>query len=217
MESKFVYFDLGNVLVHFDHGIAVQNLAKLVSREPERVRHALFSSGLQDRLETGLMTPLQFAQDVIESLECELTGEHLLETISAIFHPNEAIVPILNQLKRARVPMAVLSNTCEPHWQWILRQNWSVLSGWFDFYVLSYEAKSMKPDSGIYVHSEQRSGRPPELLFFTDDRADNIAAASARGWATHQFVGVEPLARELSAWLGLNIAPHDSASSAPRL
>ncbi|MFO1062702.1 MAG: hypothetical protein U0892_02355 [Pirellulales bacterium] len=154
------------------------------------------------------MSSSQFAEDVIRNLECELEGELLLETISAIFHPNEAIVPILAQLKRAAVPMAVLSNTCEPHWNWILQRNWPVIAEWFDYYVLSYEAKSMKPDAGIYEHSEARAGRPPELLFFTDDRADNIAAAAARGWTAHQFVGVEPLAAALSEWLGLAINPH---------
>jgi glucose-1-phosphatase len=208
MDDKFVYFDLGNVLVHFDHGIAVRNLAQLVRREPEVVRHALFTSGLQDRLETGLMTSTEFAEEVVCALEADLACEPLLDAISAIFHPNEPILPILDQLKRAGVPMAVLSNTCEPHWLWLLRQNWPVIGNWFDFYVLSYEARSMKPDSGIYVHSERRAGRRPEQLFFTDDRADNVAAAAERGWTAHQFVGVEPLAAELGAWLGLELDPY---------
>ena len=202
---KFVYFDLGNVLVHFDHDIAVQSVARLSGHEAALVKEAIFTSGLQDRLETGLMSSSEFAQSVISKLACELPEEHLLEAISAIFTPNEPILVVLEQLKRSGVPMAVLSNTCEPHWGWLLRQNWPVIGNWFDFYVLSYEARSMKPDAVIYEVSEQRSGRTPEHLFFTDDRADNVAAAAARGWSTHQFRNVEGLVAELGPWLGLEL------------
>jgi putative hydrolase of the HAD superfamily len=214
MQDKFVYFDLGNVLVNFDHDIAVENVASLTRREAAAVKHALFTSGLQDQLETGLITSAEFADRVVQSLECELHSEALLDAISAIFHPNEGIVAILEQLKQSGVPMAVLSNTCEPHWQWILRQNWPVMQGWFDFYILSYEARSMKPDAGIYEISEQRSGRQPEQLFLTDDRADNVAAARARGWTTHQFTSVDLLAEELGPWLDLKLDPR--AMVAPR-
>lgn len=204
---KFVYFDLGNVLVHFDHDIAVKSVAKLVGHEATVVREAIFTSGLQDQLETGLISSNEFAQRVIGQLECELPENELLEAISAIFTPNEPIIAVLEQLKQANVPMAVLSNTCEPHWGWLLQQNWPVIGNWFDFYVLSFEARSMKPDSLIYEVSEQRSGRLPQQLFFTDDRADNVAAAAARGWKTHQFRTVEGLAAELGPWLGLDLRP----------
>ncbi len=202
---KFVFFDLGNVLVHFDHDIAVRSVARLSGREAAVVKEAIFTSGLQDRLETGLMSSSEFAQSVIAKLACQLSEEQVLEAISAIFEPNEAMVVVLEQLKRAGVPMAVLSNTCEPHWGWVLRQNWPIIGNWFDFYVLSYEARSMKPDSGIYEVSERRSGRGPEHLFFTDDRADNIAAAAARGWATHQFREIDGLVATLGPWLGIEL------------
>lgn len=213
MQGKFVYFDLGNVLVHFDHNIAVQSVAQLVGREASVVKQALFTSGLQDQLETGLIDSGEFIESVVHELECQLDREQLLEAISAIFHPNDSIIVLLDQLKRAGVPMAVLSNTCEPHWQWLLRQNWPVVHGWFDFYVLSFEARSMKPDEGIYKVSEQRSGRRPDQLFFTDDRADNIAAAQARGWKTHHFQSVPALTAELSEWLEIPLLVESSHSS----
>lgn len=215
MQEKFVFFDLGNVLVHFDHDIAVNNVASLAKCDTALARQAIFTSGLQDRLETGLITSEQFARSVVEALGCEVHCEPLLEAISSIFRPNEGILVLLEQLKRAGVPMAVLSNTCEPHWLWLLRQNWPVMEGWFEFYVLSYEARSMKPDATIYEISEQRSGRRPEQLFFTDDRADNVAAARARGWTTHQFTTTEQLAGVLGDWLGLRLRIHRPSEAKP--
>jgi len=45
----------------------------------------------------------------------------------------------------------------------------------------------IKPDPAIYAALEDATGLPPKALIFTDDRAENIAAAAARGWQTHLF------------------------------
>jgi 2-haloacid dehalogenase len=55
----------------------------------------------------------------------------------------------------------------------------------------------IKPAPSIYEAVEQGSGLPPEALLFTDDRADNIAAADARGWQTHHFTGPQGWADRL--------------------
>ena len=205
--DPFVFFDLGNVLVHFDHDVAVRNVAGLVNRQQDLVKETLFGSGLQNRLETGLITSHEFADIALRQLQSQLATYDFLEAISAIFQPNMSILGILRQLKHAAVPMAILSNTCEPHWQWIVKQRWPVMEEWFDFCVLSYEAQSMKPDSRIYEICEAKSGRLPAQLFFTDDRAENVAAAEQRGWKTHHFSAVPPLAQALEQWLGWPLHP----------
>lgn len=57
----------------------------------------------------------------------------------------------------------------------------------------------IKPDPRIYEMVEQDCGLPPESLLFTDDRADNIAAAAQRGWGTHLFEGWQGWAARLVA------------------
>ena len=46
---------------------------------------------------------------------------------------------------------------------------------------------------------EADCGLAPARLLFTDDRADNIAAAQARGWQTHPFQGWQGWAQRLVA------------------
>ena len=94
-----------------------------------------------------------------------------------------------------------------------MQKNWRVVRGWFDFHVLSFEARSMKPDSGIYETCERRSGRRPEHLFFTDDRLENIATARARGWMGHQYTDIQLLRDCLGQWLGLNLKHPQEAKS----
>ncbi|MBO9397655.1 HAD family phosphatase [Shimia sp. R9_2] len=57
----------------------------------------------------------------------------------------------------------------------------------FDREYVSGRLKLIKPDPAIYAHVETDSGVDPARLLFTDDRADNIAAAAERGWQTHLF------------------------------
>lgn len=67
----------------------------------------------------------------------------------------------------------------------------------FDRQYVSGRLGVTKPDPRIFAIVEEDSGIAPGALLFTDDRADNIAAAAARGWRTHRFDGWQGLARRL--------------------
>ncbi len=54
-----------------------------------------------------------------------------------------------------------------------------------------------KPDPRFYQIVEDETGINPARLLFTDDLADNIAAAEARGWQGHLFDGPEGWAARL--------------------
>ena len=57
----------------------------------------------------------------------------------------------------------------------------------FDRSYISGHMGVIKPDPLIYRMVEADCGVEPDGLLFVDDRADNIAAAVARGWQTHLF------------------------------
>lgn len=188
MKEKFVYFDLGNVLVTFDHTIATENLAKLCGHDFQAVRNKMFISDLQTRYETGLISSDQYVDEINTTFGSQLDRDTVLNAISDMFQPNWPIMDALRTVQQAGVGMGVLSNTCEAHWHWLMqRKDWEMLHGWFEKIILSYEVKSMKPDSGIYQACEAACGRSGSEIFFTDDRADNIQAATERGWVTHQY------------------------------
>ena len=69
----------------------------------------------------------------------------------------------------------------------------------FDQLYLSGALGVTKPAPRIYELLEQACGIAPDALLFTDDRAENIAAAAARGWQTHLFDGPEGWANRLIA------------------
>ncbi|MCV2877235.1 HAD family phosphatase [Sedimentimonas flavescens] len=69
----------------------------------------------------------------------------------------------------------------------------------FDRPFISGHMGVIKPEARIYEMVEQASGLAGAQLLFTDDRADNIAAAHLRGWKTHLFEGPAGWAARLVA------------------
>ncbi|ETX27897.1 HAD family hydrolase [Roseivivax isoporae] len=98
-------------------------------------------------------------------------------------------VAALRGLRDAGVPVFALSNfgvgtfaVAEPEYPFLAE---------FDRRYISGHMGMAKPDHDIYAALEEDCGVPPGQLLFTDDRADNIAVAAARGWQTHLFEGPE--------------------------
>ena len=55
----------------------------------------------------------------------------------------------------------------------------------------------MKPEPKIYAESARLAGVRPEEIFFTDDRADNVAGAREAGWDAVLFESAGQLSGEL--------------------
>jgi len=106
-------------------------------------------------------------------------------------------VRLLRALRRKGVPVFALSNfgiqsfeLAEGHYPFLEE---------FDRRYISGHMGVIKPEARIYEMVEQDSGLSGPALLFADDRADNIAAAEARGWQTHLFEGPDSWAQRLVA------------------
>ncbi|MGL4319436.1 MAG: HAD-IA family hydrolase, partial [Paracoccaceae bacterium] len=69
----------------------------------------------------------------------------------------------------------------------------------FDRANVSGRMGVIKPDPRIFEMVEADCGLAPNALLFVDDKAENIAAAVARGWQGHVFTGAEGWAARLVA------------------
>lgn len=196
----FVYFDLGNVLCFFDHELSARQMADVAGCDPTTIRRLVFESDLEHRYETGLITGAEFVAEIADKLDRTFSVPQMLEAASAIFRPNLDVLPVLKAVRHSGIPMGLLSNTNQAHWEWIVRQNYPVVDGWFDPIVLSYEVKAMKPARSIYDLATQMAGVPATKIFFTDDRHDNIDGAKAAFWQVSQFIDADSLMRVVQNW-----------------
>src|SRR5690606_23261143 len=96
---EFVYFDLGNVLARFDLERACRNLQRRWAVEPQQVYQAIWTSGLQERLEHGQLSADEFADTVRQTLGLDRAAapsEELLDLLCDMFDPIEEMIEIVD-------------------------------------------------------------------------------------------------------------------------
>jgi len=195
MAVEAVIFDIGHVLVEW-HPL----------REFDRVlgedrRKDLFANvdlmGMNAKVDLGAEMPLVVRE--LAAAHPEYKDEILLwETLWLdMLSPDiPQSARILRALRAKAVPTYALSNFGKDTLA-LADQHFPILTE-FDHRFVSGHLALMKPDPAIYAHVEQTLPQfAPHSLFFIDDRAENIAAAKARGWQGHLFEHPEGLAKRL--------------------
>ncbi|HMO14721.1 MAG TPA: HAD family phosphatase [Pirellulaceae bacterium] len=196
MALRFVYLDLGNVIARFSHQRMVEQIAALLGCDSQEVANALFGLGWQSAYETGQLSTAQLVDRFGELAHQGFTESELKTAASNIFSLNLEILPLISQLNCAAVPLGILSNTCEAHWEW-LSNRYTLLTAAFEVTVLSFQVGHAKPDLEIFTHAAQMANCNPQEIFFTDDRPELVRAASDCGLHAELFVSAKRLATSL--------------------
>ena len=185
MKIKAILFDLGKVLVDFNFETGVQALHAACSISRNRLDEVLWDENWIRRYERGEISTSEFHTYLRETADLQMDLSDFCQTWSSVFLPDVIVSEdLLVSLKR-NYPLILVSNTNEAHIDYV-RANYRVLD-YFDHTVLSYEVGSLKPDRKIFEHAVAVSGFSVSELFFTDDREENILAASDLGMHAHQF------------------------------
>jgi FMN phosphatase YigB (HAD superfamily) len=193
---EFIYFDLGKVILEFDHELACQQIATVADVAVEEVRRVLFQSDLQLRYETGLITSEQFHQQFCVATGSSPDKDALLLAGSDIFALNPPMLPLIKGLAAGKIPIGILSNTCKAHWEFI-ENRFPFVCESFSHSILSYQVKAIKPDEQIYREAIKTAGVAPEKIFFMDDRVENVSGAIAAGMDAVVFQSETELAAQL--------------------
>ena len=193
---EFLFFDLGNVLFHFSHARVCQQVSEVSGVPAGDVGAFIEQSDYMVQLETGATTIADIHATFCKSFGVSPPLDAIELAASDIFEVNAPIIPLLMSLVRARRRIGVLSNTSHAHWEF-LSSRYTFLRKFFPVLSLSFELGVMKPDREIYERSAEMVGVPPERIFFTDDRAENIEGALAANWQAALFTNPNRLAEDL--------------------
>lgn len=191
-----VIYDIGNVLIEW---------------QPERfydgvigaeARHRLFAAvdlhGMNDRIDAGAL----FRETIYETADLHtewgdairMWHDRWIDMASPVIAPS---LSLLRRLRSKGVPVYALTNFGIHSFAFAETQ-YDFL-GEFDRRYVSGHMGVIKPDPKIYAMVEEDCALPPDRILFVDDRADNIAAARARGWRGHVFRDPQGWAAELVA------------------
>jgi glucose-1-phosphatase len=197
-EIEAIMFDLGKVLLDFDHRKAAQRIAR-VSAKPARDAYRLFfDSALTARFESGQISPRDFFLKVKAALGVTLTYRDFVPLWNDIFFftpENKRVLRAAFTLRK-RYKVVLVSNINVLHLNYV-KKTFPVLSA-FDRVVASCHAGVIKPHRGIYEKALARIGARAESTFYTDDRKELVESACAMGLRGYVFRGFAKLRRDLS-------------------
>ncbi|MDX1964914.1 MAG: HAD family phosphatase [Pirellulales bacterium] len=198
-QIKFIYFDMGNVLLYFDHVRAARQMAELSGISQQSVWDLVFAGDLMQKYETGELDTAGFYAEY-----CRQTGSQpdlaLLEhAASDIFTQNTSLLRVISQLQYARYPLGVLSNTCPSHWEFATRHYAAILPQAFQVTVLSYKVGRIKPDPQIFTTAAKMAGFSPAEIFYCDDMPGHVQSARGVGFYAVQYVDTPTLVRDLQS------------------
>lgn len=196
MPIQAVIFDIGNVLIewqperHYDRVIGEARRREMFA--------AIDLHAMNDRVDRGE----DFRQMVEETAATYPDwSTEILRWHDDWMHMASPAIPhsvsLLRNLRSRGCAVFALSNFGTETFE-IAQSAYPFLTE-FDRSYISGHMGVTKPDAEIFARVEADCGLPPESLLFTDDRADNIAAAQARGWQTHLFDGPVGWAERLLA------------------
>ncbi|MFN3721935.1 MAG: HAD-IA family hydrolase [Paracoccaceae bacterium] len=191
-----VVFDIGNVLVHWDpEGFYDRRLG-------EAERRRLFAETGVEEMNAAVDAGAPFRATV----EAHAAAHPAWADDILCWYHNwiemaapriEGSIALLRALRAKGVPVLALTNFGIDTFDYALTR-YDFLSE-FDRAFVSGRMGVIKPDPEIYRQVEVETGIAPGGLIFADDKAENIAAAAARGWRVHHFTGWQGWAERLVA------------------
>lgn len=184
MAIEAVVFDIGNVLIEWQP-------EKFYDREiGQAAREAMFAEvdlhGMNDEVDAGRNwreTVYDWAARYPKHEGAiRLWHDRWIELASPVI-PHS--VHLQRRLRAKGVPVFALTNFGIESFDYA-KSIYRFLEE-FDRPYVSGHLGLIKPDPRIYAAVEADSRLAPSKLLFADDRAENIAAAEARGWNGHVF------------------------------
>jgi putative hydrolase of the HAD superfamily len=202
---EVVIFDLGNVILPFDHYQIAEKLSRFVQKkefqEPQRIFSYLFDfeKGVINDFDVGRVSPPEFFRSVKQYLGLSISFEEFIPIWNDIFVENQEVSQIILSLK-TKWRLGLLSNTDPLHFHYILSKFPIMRS--FDKWILSYEVGFKKPAVEIFQKAIQWGSVEPEKILFIDDMKRHVEVAVSLGIQGIHFVSAHQLKEELRTRLG---------------
>lgn len=188
-----VFFDLGNVLLFFDHHKMKQQVADCCCLSVKEI-----SSLLQkyfDEYERGAISTQTLYSDLLKLGGRAVSFIDFTHALSNIFQPNLPVIALLKQLKAREVKLFLLSNTCDAHFSFALK-HFAFLK-LFDGFILSYEVGARKPEKEIYQKALEIGNCSSKECFYIDDVPAFVQAARSLNIDSEIYVKPEILHHHL--------------------
>jgi len=197
---KVILFDLGNVILPFNHYQIAEKLARFSERKelsgPSQIFSYLFDreNGAVNDYEIGKMSSIEFFNQVKERFNLVLAFDAFVPIWNEIFTENRDVSELIRCL-RGKKKLGLLSNTNPLHFDYAL-STFPVLK-LFDKWILSHEVGFKKPAAEIFLKAIEWASVSPMAILFVDDIKEHVEVAASVGMQAIHFTSAQQLRREL--------------------
>ncbi|MFC1709589.1 HAD family hydrolase [Candidatus Omnitrophota bacterium] len=195
-DERVILFDLGRVLIDFDHTIAVKKIMQFCDLDEKGIYDLFFDSDVTDKFEKGQISSEEFFDEVRRLLNAKISYEEFVPIWNEIFTVHQGMPEILESLKD-NYSLYLVSNINKLHFEY-LGQQFSYCFKFFSYLFLSYELGLRKPDPKIYKFIIDYLATKPQNIVYTDDRIELIDAALKSGIDAFLFQSTDLFKEELS-------------------
>ncbi|MCP5094737.1 MAG: HAD family phosphatase [Chloroflexi bacterium] len=195
---KAVIFDLGRVLVHYNHAQTLAALSTYTTNHGAKLIEP--NSEMIKQLGRGKINGRSFYQFLVLQAEFTANYDTFVTTFTSTLARNETALDFaLNLNARPDITVGIISNTNQVHATWLHKQIPELKQ--FDSLILSNEVGLQKPDPAIFELSLRELGVTAVNAIFIDDIAENIAGAVAIGMHGVQHVTLPATRTAIENWL----------------
>jgi len=201
---KGIIFDLGNVLLDFNHMIAAEKLSGFTDKEGKEIYDLFFDSQQTQLFEEGKISASEFFKGVKGMLNLKIPYEEFVPIWNGIFYFTDKNLQVYNLARSLKCGyrLALLSNINFLHLEHI-KKAFPVLDAFHNI-LASCELGLRKPQPEIYQKAMETLGTHPQETFYTDDRIELIDSAKKLGINAVVFSGIQQLKKDFIA-AGVNI------------
>jgi 2-haloacid dehalogenase len=191
-----VVFDIGNVLISWDPKILYR---KIFATEREVENFLTHILPPEWNLEQDRGRSWETAEEIQIALHPEYADA--IRAFRARWHETipgaiEGTVTILEELKRANIPLYAVTNFARDTFK-EAQKRFPFLANSFIDIVVSGEEKLIKPDPAIFQILLERNRLKAEDCVFIDDSLSNVSAATSLGFKALHFTSPESFRTDL--------------------
>ena len=197
---EVILFDLGNVILPFNHYQIAEKLFRFSNRKGVKDPQSIFShlfdleKGAINGYETGKESSLEFFQHLKKYLQLTISFEEFMPIWNDIFWEDVKVSEMIRSLK-GRKRLGLISNTNLLHFEYVLRK-FPVIRI-FDKWILSHEVGFKKPDVRIFQKAMDWASVESKKILFIDDIKIHVETAISLGMQGIHFISADQLKKEL--------------------
>lgn len=198
---RSILFDLGNVLVRYEHATMISAVAACYGAAPQAI-HAAFAA-VSTEYGLGLLTTPDLLDGLNRRFGQAVDEERFVRAFcTGLARDDEALALALALQERPLVQVGAISNTNGLHVTWL--DNHVPELAEFELVMMSNEVHLLKPDPEIFELALELLDTAAGDVLYIDDLAANVEAARQVGMAGIVHAEWSSTRPQIEAWLEAN-------------